>query len=55
MFISFVEITVNAMADIKSTYGVFGDLWQGDPCVPREFTWTRLTCSHDNSAKITSL
>ncbi|KAK4790439.1 hypothetical protein SAY86_017743 [Trapa natans] len=46
---------VNAINDIKSTYGVFGDLWQGDPCVPQKFTWRGLVCTQDNLPKITSL
>ncbi|KAK4778045.1 hypothetical protein SAY87_018232 [Trapa incisa] len=46
---------VNAMNDIMKEYGVFRGIWQGDPCAPWNFIWRGLTCSQDNSPKITSL
>ncbi|KAK4773437.1 hypothetical protein SAY87_028456 [Trapa incisa] len=46
---------VDAITDIRSIYGVFGNEWQGDPCIPREFTWRGLICSPDTYPRITSL
>ncbi|KAK4778047.1 hypothetical protein SAY87_018234 [Trapa incisa] len=46
---------VNAINEIMSTYEVFEDVWQGDPCVPGNFTWRGLSCSTDDPPLITSL
>ncbi|XP_039163733.1 putative leucine-rich repeat receptor-like protein kinase At2g19210 isoform X1 [Eucalyptus grandis] len=45
----------NAMYDIKRTYGVIRASWQGDPCVPMQYSWSGLHCSHDSSPRIVSL
>ncbi|KAF7846880.1 hypothetical protein BT93_L3629, partial [Corymbia citriodora subsp. variegata] len=46
---------VNAMYDIKKTYGVIRESWQGDPCVPTQYSWSGLNCSYDGSPRIVSL
>ncbi|KAF8027613.1 hypothetical protein BT93_E0506 [Corymbia citriodora subsp. variegata] len=45
----------NAMYDIKKTYGVIRESWQGDPCVPTQYSWSGLNCSHNSSPRIVSL
>ncbi|KAI6671843.1 hypothetical protein NL676_006728 [Syzygium grande] len=45
----------NAMYDVKKTYGMIGDSWQGDPCVPAQHLWSGLNCSYDSSPRIISL
>ncbi|KAI6671854.1 hypothetical protein NL676_006739 [Syzygium grande] len=45
----------NAMYDVKKKYGVIGDSWQGDPCVPAQHLWSGLNCSYDSSPRIVSL
>ncbi|KAI6671863.1 hypothetical protein NL676_006748 [Syzygium grande] len=46
---------VNAMHDVKQTYGVIEDSWQGDPCVPAQYSWSGLNCSYGSSPRIVSL
>ncbi|PON37030.1 Mitogen-activated protein kinase kinase kinase [Parasponia andersonii] len=46
---------VTAMMKIKQTYGITEDSWQGDPCVPTNFSWSRLGCNSDNPPRIVSL
>ncbi|XP_034696049.1 putative leucine-rich repeat receptor-like serine/threonine-protein kinase At2g19230 isoform X2 [Vitis riparia] len=45
---------VDAIKRIKSHYAV-GRNWQGDPCLPMEYQWDGLTCSHNTSPTIISL
>ncbi|XP_030526219.2 receptor-like protein kinase At3g21340 [Rhodamnia argentea] len=45
----------NAMYDIKKTYGVIRASWQGDPCIPAQYSWSGLNCSSDSSPRIVSL
>ncbi|XP_039170429.1 probable LRR receptor-like serine/threonine-protein kinase At1g05700 [Eucalyptus grandis] len=45
----------NAMYDIKKIYGVIRANWQGDPCVPTQYSWSGLHCSYDSSPRIISL
>ncbi|KAF8102418.1 hypothetical protein N665_0198s0122 [Sinapis alba] len=40
------EIDVIAVQNIKTTYGVSRISWEGDPCVPQQFTWDGLNCSN---------
>ncbi|KAJ9692168.1 hypothetical protein PVL29_011307 [Vitis rotundifolia] len=44
---STVQINVDAIKKIKAVYKVKKN-WQGDPCLPIEFSWNGLSCS-DNS------
>ncbi|XP_031268839.1 probable LRR receptor-like serine/threonine-protein kinase At1g05700 [Pistacia vera] len=47
-----LEVEVNAMMHIKSTYQVKKNSWQGDPCTPEGYRWEGLNCSggsEDNS------
>ncbi|KAJ9692166.1 hypothetical protein PVL29_011305 [Vitis rotundifolia] len=44
---STVQINVDAIKKIKAVYNVKKN-WQGDPCLPIEFSWNGLSCS-DNS------
>jgi hypothetical protein len=52
------EILVDAIAKIKSTYGITIN-WQGDPCAPKAYSWEGLNCSGDGDSttppRITSL
>ncbi|KAM3699608.1 hypothetical protein ACJW31_05G038300 [Castanea mollissima] len=45
---------VEAITDIKKLYNVTKN-WQGDPCVPSEYSWDGLNCSGDNHPRIISL
>ncbi|XP_019054985.1 PREDICTED: putative leucine-rich repeat receptor-like serine/threonine-protein kinase At2g19230, partial [Nelumbo nucifera] len=36
----------DAVMNIKVTYGVKKN-WQGDPCIPQNYTWDGLKCSYD--------
>ncbi|KAK7848834.1 putative leucine-rich repeat receptor-like serine/threonine-protein kinase, partial [Quercus suber] len=40
---------------IKQTYMISRDDWQGDPCVPHQYSWSNLTCSSDDTPRIISL
>ncbi|KAF5745505.1 putative Leucine-rich repeat transmembrane protein kinase protein [Tripterygium wilfordii] len=47
---------IDAIVDVKQTYKITRDDWQGDPCVPRNFSWNDLNCSYDGvSPRIISL
>ncbi|PKI70976.1 hypothetical protein CRG98_008557 [Punica granatum] len=46
---------ITAINDIKKAYSINGSSWQGDPCVPADFIWKGLECSHDNPPRIVSL
>ncbi|KAJ7951683.1 protein kinase family protein [Quillaja saponaria] len=48
-------IDVNAILEIKITYGISIIDWQGDPCVPSHFTWHGLNCSLGSSPRIISV
>ncbi|KAL6335713.1 hypothetical protein AAG906_039476 [Vitis piasezkii] len=39
---------VDAIKSVKSGYAVSRN-WQGDPCLPMEYQWDGLTCSHNTS------
>ncbi|KAL3720921.1 hypothetical protein ACJRO7_005690 [Eucalyptus globulus] len=45
----------NAMYDINKTYGVIRASWQGDPCIPTQYSWNGLNCSSTSSPRIISL
>ncbi|PON97848.1 Malectin-like carbohydrate-binding domain containing protein [Trema orientale] len=45
---------VSSLLEFKRIYGVTED-WQGDPCVPTAYPWSRLTCNSDNPPRIISL
>ncbi|KAK3410699.1 hypothetical protein EUGRSUZ_J02698 [Eucalyptus grandis] len=46
---------VKAIKDIKTTYHIQKESWQGDPCVPSKYTWDGLNCSNGNPPRIISL
>ncbi|OWM76541.1 senescence-induced receptor-like serine/threonine-protein kinase [Punica granatum] len=46
---------VNAMKGTKRAYNVTNKSWQGDPCVPTNFTWDGVKCITENPPRITSL
>jgi hypothetical protein len=46
------EILVDAIAKIKSTYGITIN-WQGDPCAPEAYSWEGLNCSGDGDSRTT--
>ncbi|XP_048139366.1 receptor-like protein kinase At3g21340 [Rhodamnia argentea] len=45
----------NSMYDVKKIYRVIRASWQGDPCVPPQYSWSGLNCSYDGSPRIVSL
>ncbi|MQM03188.1 hypothetical protein Taro_035968 [Colocasia esculenta] len=45
---------VDAILNVKEFYGIRKN-WEGDPCVPQNFTWEGLTCTYDTSPRIISL
>ncbi|XP_039158966.1 probable LRR receptor-like serine/threonine-protein kinase At1g05700 [Eucalyptus grandis] len=46
---------VKAINDIKATYHIQKESWQGDPCIPSIYTWDGLNCSNGNPPRIISL
>ncbi|XP_039159394.1 putative leucine-rich repeat receptor-like serine/threonine-protein kinase At2g19230 [Eucalyptus grandis] len=46
---------VKAINHIKATYRIKRESWQGDPCVPSNYTWEGLNCSYGNPPRIISL
>ncbi|XP_015068432.1 LOW QUALITY PROTEIN: putative leucine-rich repeat receptor-like protein kinase At2g19210 [Solanum pennellii] len=42
------ENDVDAIMDIKRTYDVKKN-WQGDPCLPKDYTWEGLRCNYSSS------
>ncbi|XP_031268854.1 probable LRR receptor-like serine/threonine-protein kinase At1g05700 [Pistacia vera] len=47
-----LQVDVNAIMHIKTTYHVKKNSWQGDPCTPEGYRWEGLNCSggfEDNS------
>ncbi|XP_030464561.2 putative leucine-rich repeat receptor-like serine/threonine-protein kinase At2g19230 [Syzygium oleosum] len=46
---------VKAINDIKVMYRIKRESWQGDPCVPSNYTWDGLNCSYGNPPRIISL
>ncbi|CAH8282255.1 unnamed protein product [Eruca vesicaria subsp. sativa] len=40
---------VTAIKNIKATYRLSKISWQGDPCLPQEFSWENLRCSYINT------
>ena len=49
-----IQKIVEAIMEIKELYRV-AKHWQGDPCVPSEFSWDGLNCSNNNPPRIISL
>ncbi|KAG6733546.1 hypothetical protein I3842_01G229800 [Carya illinoinensis] len=45
---------VTAMLEIKAQYSVTRN-WQGDPCVPSNYSWDGLNCNNDSPPRIISL
>ncbi|KAG6733562.1 hypothetical protein I3842_01G230600 [Carya illinoinensis] len=45
---------VTAMLEIKAQYNVTRN-WQGDPCVPSDYSWEGLNCNNDTLPRIISL
>ncbi|KAK6267763.1 hypothetical protein QUC31_011923 [Theobroma cacao] len=43
--ISFDMMVVDAVVAIKHAYNISRDDWQGDPCLPKEYSWNGLNCS----------
>ncbi|XP_049396813.1 putative leucine-rich repeat receptor-like protein kinase At2g19210 [Solanum stenotomum] len=43
------ENDVDAIMDIKKTYDVKKN-WQGDPCLPKDYTWEGLRCNYSSSS-----
>ncbi|XP_041019876.1 probable LRR receptor-like serine/threonine-protein kinase At1g05700 [Juglans microcarpa x Juglans regia] len=49
-----LKILVEAIMEIKKWYKVRRN-WQGDPCVPSNYSWDGLNCNNDNPPRIISL
>ncbi|KAJ8756050.1 hypothetical protein K2173_024597 [Erythroxylum novogranatense] len=50
------QADVDAMTEIKHTYKINRIDWQGDPCLPSNYTWTGLICSsNDNSTEFSKI
>ena len=49
-------LIVDAVTNIKSTYALQRN-WEGDPCLPRAYSWAGLNCSYDSikPSRVTSL
>jgi len=39
------HVSVIAVKNIQASYGLNRISWQGDPCVPKQFLWTGLSCN----------
>ncbi|KAK3410880.1 hypothetical protein EUGRSUZ_J02909 [Eucalyptus grandis] len=46
---------VKALTDTKAEYTINKDSWQGDPCVPRKFSWDGVNCSYEDTPRVISL
>ncbi|XVF86729.1 hypothetical protein PTKIN_Ptkin18bG0065500 [Pterospermum kingtungense] len=46
---------VDAIMAIKQRYNINKNDWQGDPCLPKKYTWSNLDCSFNDTPRITSL
>ncbi|KAF8011539.1 hypothetical protein BT93_J1981 [Corymbia citriodora subsp. variegata] len=46
---------VKAINEIKATYHIKRESWQGDPCVPENYAWDGLDCSNGHPPRIISL
>ncbi|XWS18926.1 hypothetical protein CRYUN_Cryun32bG0086900 [Craigia yunnanensis] len=46
---------VDAIMSIKHTYNINRDDWQGDPCLPKEYSWSGLSCRFNSIPRIISL
>ncbi|XP_028756233.1 probable LRR receptor-like serine/threonine-protein kinase PAM74 [Neltuma alba] len=46
---------VAAIRDIKRVYGIKRVSWQGDPCMPMQYTWEGLSCNNSGTPRITSI
>ncbi|KAK3415637.1 hypothetical protein EUGRSUZ_J02684 [Eucalyptus grandis] len=46
---------VKAINDIRATYHIKRESWQGDPCIPSNYIWDGLNCSYGNPPRIISL
>ncbi|KAF7814206.1 putative LRR receptor-like serine/threonine-protein kinase [Senna tora] len=47
----------DAILEIKSRYNISNLDWQGDPCLPKDYAWDKVSCNSDmnDNARITSL
>ncbi|XP_031385737.1 probable LRR receptor-like serine/threonine-protein kinase At1g05700 [Punica granatum] len=55
IFLHVLPQPVDAINNIKKTYRVVQDSWQGDPCSPRNLSWNGLNCHYDSIPRIISL
>ncbi|XVF74477.1 hypothetical protein PTKIN_Ptkin13bG0113400 [Pterospermum kingtungense] len=46
---------VDAIMSIKRAYNINRDDWQGDPCLPKDYSWSGLSCSFNSTPRIISL
>ncbi|XVF26877.1 hypothetical protein REPUB_Repub14bG0057700 [Reevesia pubescens] len=46
---------VGAIMSIKHTYNINRVGWQGDPCLPKEYSWSGLSCRFNSTPRIISL
>ena len=52
--IAFV-VAVIALEQVKKTFRNPPLDWNGDPCLPREYTWTGVTCSEGSRIRVVAL
>ncbi|XP_022715074.1 putative leucine-rich repeat receptor-like serine/threonine-protein kinase At2g19230 [Durio zibethinus] len=45
----------DAIMAVKQTYNINRNDWQGDPCLPKEHTWSGITCRFNSTPRIISL
>ena len=45
LILKLLKFLVDAIKKIKSVYKLMESSWQGDPCVPRNYSWGGLICS----------
>ena len=50
-----IPVTVIAMEDLARSLSNRPADWSGDPCLPRQNSWTGVTCSEGKSPRVMSL
>lgn len=54
LMFSFSDNAVAALNELIKGFSTLQD-WNGDPCLPRPFTWDWLNCSSDPTPRVTAL
>jgi len=52
MFFFYISLSfanaVTGINDVQNTYGLNRISWQGDPCVPKQYSWDGLNCNNSD-------